>query len=184
MEPGDSELVERCRTGDRAAFGLLYAAHAGRVRAYLQRSGFAAADVDDLVQETFTRVLRSLHTFDPARGEFRPWLATVAHNVARRHWRRGAQDDNFDPELAGEVLAARDNPAPASETREEVRALVECIEALLPDLARLVRLRYVEARTTRGIAAALDLAEATVRLRLGKAMYLLQRCLRSKGVWE
>jgi DNA-directed RNA polymerase specialized sigma24 family protein len=55
---------------------------------------------------------------------------------------------------------------------------------LSPDVANLVRLRYVEARTTRGVGQAAGLPESTVRLRLAEARNLLERCLRGKGVLE
>ena len=51
-------------------------------------------------------------------------------------------------------------------------------------MPRLMRLRYVSAGTTRGIATATDVPEATVRLRLTEALGLLERCLKSKGVLE
>ena len=50
------------------------------------------------------------------------------------------------------------------------------------DLGRIIRLRYVQGRTTRGIAAVTEMAEATVRSRLKEAVSLLESCLRDKGV--
>ncbi len=182
MDAGDSELVLRCLWGDRAAFDPLYRAHAGRVKTYFLRCGFPEAFADDLTQDVFVRVLKSLHTFNPARGTFRQWLAAVTRNVARRRWERRADPESFDPELAEETLATYDNPGAASEEGERMNALGECVRALPPDLARLVRLRYVEGRTTRGIAAAVRMAEATVRLRLAEATDMLRRCMKSKGL--
>jgi DNA-directed RNA polymerase specialized sigma24 family protein len=48
----------------------------------------------------------------------------------------------------------------------------------------VVTLRYVRGLTTRAIGAEMKMAEATVRLRLGEAQGLLQRCLQGKGVLE
>ncbi|MBM4019028.1 MAG: RNA polymerase sigma factor [Planctomycetes bacterium] len=184
MEPSEAELIARCQAGDRAAMERLYQVHAGWVMAYLRRCGFGPADVDDLAQDVFVRLMKSLHTFDPRRGALVPWLATVARNVARRCWRGRPSPDHLDPEMAEAVLAAAEDAAARPETREELRALRGCIEALPPDLARLVRLRYVEGMTTRGIADAARLPEATVRLRLDEARTLLEECLKSKGVGE
>lgn len=182
MDTNEAQWIARSLAGDEAAFRSLYAAHAPRVTAYFRRCGFTHSDADDLTQEVFVRVFKSLPTFDPARGTFRQWLAAIACNVARRRWRRRKEPDHFDTELAGEVFAVHANPADTPETREQLDALRDCIQALPADLARLVRLRYVDARTTRGIALAIGMAEATVRARLNEAVASLHECLKKKGI--
>jgi len=182
--PGDAGLVARCLRGDQAALRSLYLAHAGRVKAYFRRSGFADADAEDLTQETFLRAFKSLGGFDAARGALGPWLAAIARNAARKRWARRPEPDSFDPELAEQVLELADNPSGSTETREQLDALAGCLAKLPRDLAEVLRLRYVEARTTRGVAAATGLAEATVRLRLAKALGLIERCMRTKGMLD
>ncbi len=182
MTDRDRDRVARCLRGDEDAFAALYRTHVGPVAAYFGRSGFGAADVDDLVQRTFVRAYRSLRTFDASRGTFGVWLAAIARNVARKRWRRRREPEHFDPELAEAVLPSPDDPGAVAADREAVAAVRACVEALPPDLARIVRLRYVEGRTTRGIAAAEGMAEATVRARLGEARDLVARCLKAKGV--
>jgi RNA polymerase sigma-70 factor (ECF subfamily) len=171
--------------GGLPAADRLYAEHAGRVRAYLRRCGFGPADVDDLAQEVFLRAHKSRDTFDAARGTAGQWLAAIARNAARRRWDR-ASPATFDPALAEAALAdpAADSIADsAAQRHEEIQALRQCIAALPPDLARIISLRYVDGRTTRAIAETERMAEATVRLRLSEAKAVLERCLRSKGVW-
>lgn len=188
MSESEGQLVSRAASGDSAAWRELYDAHAGRVVAYLLRSGFAHGDADDLTQDTFLRALRSLRGFDPARGAFAAWLGAIARNVARKHWHRRGQPDNFDPDLAADVLAdPADGPnAGAAEAarREEMDAVADCIARLPEELARIVRLRYVEGRTTRGVAEAAGTPEATVRVRLAETHDRLRQCLKSKGVIE
>ena len=181
MDTQESELISRALAGEQSAFGVLYAHHAGRAKAYFLRCGFGSADADDLTQTVFVRVFKSLHTFDAARGQFPAWLAAIVRNTARKHLRRRRSPACFDPELAEETLCGGDNPGPASEEREEIDALSECISALPSEPARIINLRYVEGRTTRGIADITGIAEATVRLRLSEAKDMLRRCLKSKG---
>jgi len=176
----EAELIRRCLAGEAAAFEALHAAHAGRVTGYLLRCGFAGPDADDVAQEVFWRAFKSLRTFDPARGALRTWLGAIARNAARRHWARRRPDAALDPELAEAMFEAPPNPD-GPEHREEVAAVRDCVAALPADLARIVRLRYVDALTTRGVAAAAGIPEATVRLRLTQAKGLLAACLRGKG---
>lgn len=170
--------------GDHDAFSRLYQLHGPRVKVYFHRSGFGPAEADDLTQDTFIRVYRSLHTFDPKRGKFRTWVSTIARNVARRRWSRRNEATSFDPELAEETLFGEDNPTAAIETRERIEAVRDCISRLNKELGQVVTLRYVRGLTTRAIGAEMKMAEATVRLRLGEAQGLLQRCLQGKGVLE
>ena len=181
MDFSERQLVRRAQAGEPAAFTALHAAHAGRVRAYFLRSGFASADADDLAQDVFLRAFRSLGTYDEQRGSVAGWLGAIARNVARRQWGRRSRGELFDPELAEEMFPAEDDPRESPEALEEFQAVRFCVDALPPELARLVRLRYVEGRTTRGVAEAAGVPESTVRVRLAEARELLARCMREKG---
>ena len=63
----DELLVAIARDRDRAAFGLLFSQIAPRLKAYLLRSGAAASQADELVQEVMLMVWRRADLFDPAR---------------------------------------------------------------------------------------------------------------------
>lgn len=178
---GELDLVRRCNAGDDEAYHLLYQAHAGRIKVYFRRSGFLTPDVDDLTQDTFARAFRSLGGFEPARGPFGGWLSAIARNVARKHWARRASAETMDPELAEDMLSSPDNAGHSVQTLEELDALGLCIEALPAELAEIVRFRYVAGMTTRGIATATGIAEATVRLRLAESLSLLRTCMAGKG---
>ncbi len=158
----------------------LHERHAPAAVAYFLRSGFEPAAAQDLCQETFMRVFGSLRTFDATRAGFGTWLGAIARNVARRAWakRTPSAATDFDLELAADVFA---DPADEMGRQEELAALGGCIDALPAELAELVRLRYVQARTTRGIAAATGVPESTVRMKLEQALLALQRCLGAKG---
>jgi RNA polymerase sigma-70 factor (ECF subfamily) len=183
VDENEKQWIDGALLGNPAACGALYDANARWVSVYFLRCGFARADADDLVQETFVRVFRSLETFDSARGSLRPWLAAIARNAARRRWSARPRPENFDPELAEQMLTAPDDgPAAEAGRREEIDAVRQCVRTLPEDLQRVVRLRYVEGQTTRGIAAGIRIAEATVRLRIEEARRRIEKCLRGKGV--
>ncbi len=151
---------------------------------YLLRSGFVRSDADDLLQETFSRVFRSLATFDSGRGKLVGWVATIAKNVARRQWKRRTTPENFDPQLAEEMFASEEDPSHTPETREAMQSLDDCIAAVPDELARFVKMRYVDGLTTRGIATIVEMPEATVRLRLAEAIRKIEQCMKTKGFFN
>jgi RNA polymerase sigma-70 factor (ECF subfamily) len=126
--------------------------------------------------------VRSLPSFDPAKGSFRAWLATIARNLARNRWAGRAQPDSFDPDLAEVMLLDEHNPSVPAERREQLSALDDCVAQLPTMLAVLVRLRYVEGKTTRAMSDATGMPESTVRKRLDEARSALARCLEQKGI--
>jgi RNA polymerase sigma-70 factor (ECF subfamily) len=159
----------------------LFGRHAPAARLYFRRCGFSPADADDLAQETFVRVQRSLGTFDPARGSGGAWIAAIARNVARAAWhKRSPAAAHLDEQLAEAAFEVAQSP----EAQEEIRELDDCVSRLPAELAAIVRLRYVEGLTTRGIAQRRGLPEATVRLRLQEAHQALERCMKGKGILE
>ena len=184
MNARDADIVARCLKGYETAYADLYTAHAGRVRVYLLRCGFAPSDADDLTQETFLRAFRSLRGFDASRVSFTAWLSAIARNVARKRWRKLAQPENFDPQLAEDTFAIDEKTGlhASSILSEEFEALMDCISRLDEILGKIVHLRYVEGLTTRFIGEAVSLPESTVRLRLSEARGLLLGCMQEKGI--
>jgi len=178
FNPSEGQLVSQCLSGRGEAFDALYARHAGAVKAYFLRGGFVASDSDELLREAFLRAFRSLGTFDAARGSLRTWLGAIARDVARRHLHRRVEAENFDGELADEPLAAQDRDP---ESLEEMKAVAAFVEALPDEMGRLVRLRYVDGRTTHGIAAVTGVPEPTVRIRLKESLAMMESWMRSQG---
>jgi len=176
------QLISNCKEGDEWACRRLYKSGAPRLAAYFRRSGFNSTVLDDLMQETFARAFKSLGGFDPARGTFHGWLGAIARNVARKHWKRRASPESFDPELAEEMFAAPAADSP--EHREEISAVGDCVDRLEDRPRELVRMRYVDGMTTRGISAATGIPESTVRTRLAEALDSVEQCLKSKGILE
>jgi len=90
--PTDAALIAAWHGGDEPAAAELVRRHARALARFLAGAGALAADVDDLVQETFIRAFRALARF---RGQcqFRTWLMTIGGNVlkdAHRRARRAA----------------------------------------------------------------------------------------------
>ena len=93
MDP-DAALIRRAQEGDTRAFRQLFTRHQGTVSRIVYRMIGPSPDVEDVVQDVFLNVYRSLPSF---RGDskFSTWLYRLATNVTRMHLRRGRSRPRF-----------------------------------------------------------------------------------------
>jgi len=96
LDPARS-LVSRCLGGDEAAWEDLVRQHTRQVYGLCYRFTGSGAKAQDLTQEVFLRVFRTLKTFRSAEGSFGTWLARVARNLLIDHYRRTRQERVTDP---------------------------------------------------------------------------------------
>jgi RNA polymerase sigma-70 factor (ECF subfamily) len=156
--------------------------HEPALRAYLSRRFPSLPDHDDLVQETYARLLR---VRDPARLAFaRAFLFTTARNAAIDLFRRNRRvvhepiDETHD-------FHPLDEPAgiiESLERQQRLEALLEAISAL-PDRCReVMMLRYLDGFTVRQIAGRLGIAFGTVKNHLLKGVYTCSRHFERRGL--
>lgn len=82
-EPTDAALIARCRDGDDAAWAELVDRHGGLVTAIARRQGLDASGADDVFQQTFIALTRSVDSMENPQGLVR-WLITTATRIAQR----------------------------------------------------------------------------------------------------
>src|SRR3954463_15705663 len=92
----DTQLVERCLGGDDAAWEDLVKLHTRRVYAICYRFTGSDSEAQDLTQEVFLRVFRTLKSFRAGEGSFLVWLSRVARNLLIDHYRRTKLDRATD----------------------------------------------------------------------------------------
>lgn len=146
--PPDEELLRGIAAGDEEAFRVFFRRWAGPVEAFLRRAAGSRESGQDLLQETFVRVLTGAGRFEP-RGSARAWMFRIAANLAYSRWRheRGqpvAMDIAHPAMVAG--LAVEDDEVAARESgigRDIARAV-----AALPENQRVVFLLKAEAGLT------------------------------------
>src|SRR3954462_6480464 len=88
----DSSLVSRCLRGDETAWEELVRLHTRKVYGLCYRFTGSASEAQDLTQEVFLRVFRTVKTFRSAEGSFGTWLARVTRNLLIDHYRRTCHD--------------------------------------------------------------------------------------------
>ena len=166
---GESHLVDRLRRGDPRAFEELVIAHQHRVFGVALRMLRNRAEAEEVAQEVFLRVHRSIGDF---RGEAKlsTWLYAIASRLCLNRLASGERRIAHEGE---ETLArvASGDADPADEVeRGELEAALQRAVAELPDERRIVVvLRDLEGLSYEEIAAALELPLNTVRSRLHRA---------------
>ncbi len=160
----EARLVAAARDGDRAAFGRLYDRFAPMVHGVLL-ARVPRADVDDLVQDAFLQAMRRLGSLQSAEA-FGPWLATIARNRARDHWRRGEDTVELPDDVPG-------RPHPEGEAMTVLAAIRRLPEAYRETLV----LRLVEGMTGPEIAERTGLTPGSVRVNLHRGIKMLREAL-------
>jgi RNA polymerase sigma-70 factor (ECF subfamily) len=181
----DQSIVSRCLSGDEAAWEELVRQHTRHVYALCYRFTGGAAEAQDLTQEVFLRVFRTLKSFRSAEGSFGTWLARVTRNLLIDHYRRTRQERITDPieeqlptlDLKG---AATDQPDQALAGREASEVLQSALQKLSPELREAVILRDLQEMEYREIAQVLDIPEGTVKSRINRGRTELGRLLRKQ----
>lgn len=181
------ELVERCLSGEEAAWEELVKTHTRRVYAICYRFTGNDAEAQDLTQEVFLRVFRNLKTFRAGEGTFLVWLVRLTRNILIDHYRRSKLDrasESLEQQLA--VLEERGGPASRTDGmvagREASELLQGALRKLSPELRETVILRDLEGLEYRQIAQVLRVPEGTVKSRLNRGRAELARILRRHRV--
>ncbi|HYM12788.1 MAG TPA: sigma-70 family RNA polymerase sigma factor [Bryobacterales bacterium] len=184
----DSTLVARCLSGDNAGWEELVRVHTRRVYGLCYRFTGSNAEAQDLTQDIFLRVFRTLKSYRSAEGSFVTWLTRLSRNLLIDHYRRTRQDrltDTIENQLPmleerehGSETAMRPDRVLAG--REASEVLQGALARLSPDLRETVILRDLQELEYREIAQVLRIPEGTVKSRLNRGRAELGRLLRKQ----
>lgn len=178
----DAELMARVQRGDEVALGALMERWELPVKSVIGRLVLNAREAEDLAQETFVRVWQQREKFR-AGAEFRPWVFSIAVNLARnrlRWWRRrpsvSLQEWNETPE-AGNGRA--ETGTTALETAERAAAVRDAIAVLPAELREAIVLFAYERMPQAEIAQAVGATTKAVETRIARAREKLRARLKS-----
>ena len=179
----DEQLMAMLAAGETAALEILVQRYHRMLLGYLYR--FVGGDrslAEDLVQETFLRVLRQQHHTMPQ--SFKAWLYAIATNLARDHL-RSADCRHMAAVPEEDWLALRD-PSPDPETlvlaAEQERLLVAALGQISAEYRAALLLRYFNGLSLHEIAEALHIPLGTVKSRLSTGLRHLRPIITQKQV--
>lgn len=183
----DSTLVDRCLGGDEVAWEDLVRLHTRKVYAVCYRFTGNDSEAQDLTQDVFLRVFKSLRSFRSGEGSFAVWLMRLTRNLLIDNYRRGKQERATDS-IEDQLPVLEETAAMSARTdgllagREASEILQAGLEKLSPELRETLILRDLEEMEYREIAQVLNVPEGTVKSRLNRGRAELARVLRKHKV--
>ena len=186
---GGAELVRRCRAGDGTAWEEIVLAYSRRIYNLAYRFTSRADSAEDLTQDVFIRIYRSLDQYDAKQGDLQNWLMRLARNLIIDDYRkrqRAPQDETADDlEDHKYHLRSTDSSVQREMERRELGAQVQSgIDKLSPDLRTCVILRDIEELSYHEIVDLLKIPEGTVKSRINRGRIELAKILRRMRVVE
>ena len=170
------DVIDRARTGDRAAFAELYDTHVDSVYRYLLYRVREPSDAEDLCSEVFTRAFANIHRYRWQGKSFLAWLYTIARNAVtdRRRRQRPTVDLDHAYGVAEEGPTAHDRAA----LSESVDALRGAVKHLTTEQQEVLTLRFIENMSSRQVAKMLGKNEGAIRALQFRALGRLRKLMR------
>lgn len=163
--PEVPRLVQRCKTGERAALAELYRIYRGDVARNLQRVlGPGRGDLEDVLQDVFIEAFRSIGRF---RGDAKlsTWLYRVCVNVALQRLRKRKRLAEVSEADVAE-RSTDQTPERRLDTHRRLDAVYQILDTLSPKKRVVFVLHEIEGREAKEIAAIVGAPVLTVRTRL------------------
>jgi RNA polymerase sigma-70 factor (ECF subfamily) len=174
----EDELCRRLAGDLDAGFAELVATYGSLVCTVAARATFGNEETEDLAAEAFLRAYRALRGYDAARIRelrLRPWLVTIALNVARNARRAASRHPRADSlAVTGEPVARGRDVAELAETADAAGELAKRLAALPAKQRLAVVLRYVADLPVPEIAAVMACPEGTARSHVARGLAALR----------
>jgi RNA polymerase sigma-70 factor (ECF subfamily) len=183
LSTSHDDLLPRCRRGDESAWHELVTLYSRKVFGLAYRFTGRADEAEDLTQEIFIKVYKTLDRYRAADGPFPGWLMAVARNHAIDHYRRRKQERlrrTDDPEVLEKARSHEEHPGVGLERQERARLVHRGLRALPEDLRLPLILCDLQGRPYDEIAATLGLPLGTVKSRINRARLELAKRLRGR----
>jgi RNA polymerase sigma-70 factor, ECF subfamily len=186
LEP-DAQLVQKCLRGEGPAWEELVHRHARRVFGLCYRFTGNSHEAEDLSQEVFLKIYRSLASYRSAAGGFPTWLTSVTRNLLVDHYRRTKRErltDSIEDEMPRleEKHSSTRTPFKHVADVELSDQVQHALSRLSPELREAVILRDLQGLEYNEIQEVLSVPEGTVKSRINRGRIELARILEQLGL--
>ena len=171
-------LIARCLNADQAAWDTIVRLYRRKVFNIAYTFVGRHDEAEDLTQDVFVKVFKSLRTFD-RRANFSTWLISVSRNLCIDHYRSVRRErEAVNPDVDVATLArpaGGDSPEAMLEQRDRVAILRAALDTLTPSLRSAILLRDIQELSYQEIAEKLGVPEGTVKSRINRGRTELAR---------
>ena len=184
MDAALETLIQGCLRGDQQAWDRIVQRYRRKVFNVAYKFVGRHEEAEDLTQDIFLKLYRSLNTFD-RRANFQTWLISISRNLCIDHYRsvrkeRETINRDMDASLLTPVSPDA-GPIASLEQRDRVALLRHGLAGLAPALRTAVLMRDIQEMSYQEIADALRLPEGTVKSRINRGRTELARQLKRLG---
>ncbi len=186
-ERTDEELILAIQTGQSDVLGVLVNRWEQPLHRFVYRMLPRKEDVQDVVQETFLRVLDKADRFKQG-SRFSTWMYQIALNLCRDRQRRTrrwsllvSENAEINDEVLAEPVGRRHDPADSAVRNEIGGAVLEALKEIPANQREVLILKEFEGLKFREIAQVLDCPESTVKSRMYGGLTGLKQVLERQG---
>jgi RNA polymerase sigma-70 factor, ECF subfamily len=184
-----TQVIKRCLAGDSSAWEEIVRAHNRRIYNICYRFTSSADDAEDLTQEVFIKIYRTLQSYDLEKGAFTTWVTTMTRNLLVDHFRKTKQErmtDSMDAAPGGDedaltlgeqIADQKATPDEVMDTKDTQKMVHFALQKLSPELREAVILRDLQDMDYKEIAQVLKVPEGTVKSRINRGRTELARLL-------
>ena len=172
----DADLVRHAAAGDREAFAAIYERYRTVVYRFARLMSGSVATAEDVTQEVFVTLMRTLPLYEPQRAGLLTYLYGVARNVTRNRLRRERRFVTL--EAAAHTSSAADDPCTAASHSQELAQMRRVIRALPSRYREAVILCDVHGLSYAETARVLQAPVGTVRSRLNRGRQMIAARMR------
>ena len=161
--------------GNSARLAVLYDRYQRRLFNFFLKLGHTRAASEDMVQDSFLRMLRHAHSYRGEGGLFAPWMFRIARNVANDNWNAGSMLDELDDEQEASLPSVSDHePANVHEQQALERRLQRALLKLSRENRELVLLSRVTELSSEELAQLFGCTTNAVKVRLHRSLLQLR----------
>ena len=172
-KPSDIDLVKQTKRGSTSAFHTLYVRYLDPIYRYFffqTKDKFLA---EDLAQEVFIRIWKSIASYKKERGNFTSWMYRIAHNLLVDHYRGKrtlSLKEGLEASYSEDWFEKLDRD-------EKIQNIKKALEGLTQDYQEVVILRFFEDLTVEEVALIVDKSEENVRVIQHRAIRKLKEII-------
>lgn len=173
MDSRMKRLCRRAKNADNKAACELLKTYYADIFAYLRRLCRSQTEAEDLTQQTFLKVWRSLGSFQN-KSKFSTWLYRIAHNTYIDCQRKNKQTQAYPDHWWQECTDKSPGPSATAAEQQMAESLYQAVEKLDNGKKHVVHLHYYQGLSLRETARVLDISTSTVKYRLREVIKTLR----------